>query len=467
MSSGWYEGDACITSKFIKKYCTDLSNSLIILDACHSAQDTGLANSFINNGAAAVIGYNDIVYTIYASDFTHTFFNKWLTKGEGLFYPSVLEAFTETYNELGSDHTTPEAKAVPILFGGESTKEFRVKYPNYDECGTIKGKITNYVETDKETSENYVSLYYRNELGILSAPLTKTKIQDDGSFDLYYLQGDYTLKIEVGGCASIIDNVTITNKKTTSVEYELVDGAGATVLLHGDVNDAVTGYDVEKYTLEFHNGFDNADNMFFTEANVFEEGSFNVSLTEGYYTAVIKADGYIKYTENITVKNGMMGKSFSIMPDWPEGAFHVVLTWGAYPEDLDAHVKGLLKNGKVFHVYYNNAIAKEGSKYICELDKDCKEGFGPETITFTDTSTNTFYYYVNKYTASGIFDMANANISVYKGGHLVASYKYPKSLAGQSTPGSVNTYWNVFAIKGDNLVPRNTLTSTPNLWYLN
>lgn len=51
------ENLACFTSKFVEKYCGDLSNDLIVLMSCHSGQNEKLANSFIGKGATAVVGF--------------------------------------------------------------------------------------------------------------------------------------------------------------------------------------------------------------------------------------------------------------------------------------------------------------------------------------------------------------------------------------------------------------------------
>ena len=45
-----------ITSKFIDKYCPDITGSIIYLGECFSGHDDVLANSFISKGAVAVLG---------------------------------------------------------------------------------------------------------------------------------------------------------------------------------------------------------------------------------------------------------------------------------------------------------------------------------------------------------------------------------------------------------------------------
>lgn len=55
----------CITPDYIAKYCGDMSGAFIWLGSCHSGQNSYLADSFINKGASAVVGYSRTVYTMY------------------------------------------------------------------------------------------------------------------------------------------------------------------------------------------------------------------------------------------------------------------------------------------------------------------------------------------------------------------------------------------------------------------
>ena len=59
-------GRIFIMPEFIDKYCNNISGSLIWLCACHSAQNDLLAQSFLNHGAAAVIGFDETVKEDYA-----------------------------------------------------------------------------------------------------------------------------------------------------------------------------------------------------------------------------------------------------------------------------------------------------------------------------------------------------------------------------------------------------------------
>lgn len=55
----------CYTSKWIDKYCPDITGSIVYLECCYSTKDSTLANAFINKGAKAVYGNSTYVMMRY------------------------------------------------------------------------------------------------------------------------------------------------------------------------------------------------------------------------------------------------------------------------------------------------------------------------------------------------------------------------------------------------------------------
>jgi adhesin/invasin len=78
-------------------------------------------------------------------------------------------------------------------------------------------------------------------------------------------------------------------------------------------------------------------------------------------------------------------KRFSISPALDIRFLRVVLDWGAEPLDLDAH---FVKDG-AYHISYRNmkSLADESAA----LDRDARNGYGPETITVKEISKNASY----------------------------------------------------------------------------
>ena len=63
----------------------------------------------------------------------------------------------------------------------------------------------------------------------------------------------------------------------------------------------------------------------------------------------------------------------------------VVLTWGANPSDLDAHLTGPTADASRFHVFYPpSSRGSGGASPFAVLDVDDTSSFGPETITIAE-----------------------------------------------------------------------------------
>ena len=119
-------------------------------------------------------------------------------------------------------------------------------------------------------------------------------------------------------------------------------------------------------------------------------------------------------------------------------SFRVVLTWGEYPRDLDAHVQN-----ERYHVYYSN-MSEPGIM----LDRDDTSSFGPETITIKEPDPNSvFKYYIVNYSDGGNYNSSRlsnsgAKVSVYLNNEYKGTYEVK--------PNQVGLIWNVFEIINGN-----------------
>ena len=86
------------------------------------------------------------------------------------------------------------------------------------------------------------------------------------------------------------------------------------------------------------------------------------------------------------------------------------------------------------------------------------KGYGPEHITLTVTGEEAYYYYIHHFAGSGSIASSGAQITVEQGDALIAVYNVPANLGD-------DIYWNVFAIKNGQLIPNNTITSSPDTSY--
>ena len=87
---------------------------------------------------------------------------------------------------------------------------------------------------------------------------------------------------------------------------------------------------------------------------------------------------------------------YSISPKLDPGKMRIVLDWSEKPADLDAHLVKK-ENGKIkYHISYRDMRSYE-DKVV--LDRDDRDGAGPETITILEVSDKgTYEYMVHDYT---------------------------------------------------------------------
>lgn len=151
--------------------------------------------------------------------------------------------------------------------------------------------------------------------------------------------------------------------------------------------------------------------------------------------------------------------------------FQVELRWGERPSDLDSHLVAVRNSDgrKMFEVYYSHKIENIDNGTItlnANLDIDDMSSYGPETVTLNMLPTTayrdyTFYYFIHNYSGEedGAMKASGANITLIKAGGNVTEFDVA------SAQGASAKYWNVFAIKNGEIVPRNTLTNEEELSY--
>jgi hypothetical protein len=109
----------------------------------------------------------------------------------------------------------------------------------------------------------------------------------------------------------------------------------------------------------------------------------------------------------------------ALSPASKVGQIRAVLTWGATPTDLDAHLQGPLPDGKQFHIC-SQQPGDLRSPGFPRLDVEAKSGYGPETITVGQTTPGTYHYCVHdyshrEYSQSTALAQADAVVKIYAG----------------------------------------------------
>jgi len=156
----------------------------------------------------------------------------------------------------------------------------------------------------------------------------------------------------------------------------------------------------------------------------------------GVYKRTITRDGYANNVRDVTIQDSG-ALPFAYLSPTLVG-WRIVLSWGDYPKDLDAHL--ILPDGREINWM-------EGHRQIgnAKLDVDSRNGNGVETITLsTHSDGGVFTYYVQNYSKDGDFRNSNAKISVYKDNDIV------KTLQISTDPHSPTAFfWKVLTINGD------------------
>ncbi|HPS30819.1 MAG TPA: hypothetical protein PLZ43_11225 [bacterium] len=196
--------------------------------------------------------------------------------------------------------------------------------------------------------------------------------------------------------------------------------------------DALTGKGIPgaSFTLEDEYGTTNADGMVTIPFSGFSE-------MEKIFTGVFEREGYI--TSKIEVRvmaGGVFTNHYSISPKLT-GKLRIIIDWDKKPDDLDAHF--IKKN--LYHISYRDMKSYEDQVL---LDKDERNGFGPETITVLKLDeAGSYAYFIYDYTNrekknSDALGKSRAHVTVYNNSRIIYNY-YIKEGKG--------TMWEVFSIE--------------------
>ncbi len=262
----------------------------------------------------------------------------------------------------------------------------------------------------------------------------------NGYFEATLDKDTYSVEIVVDGYIPYTSTIEIKENELTTINAVLVqDGKG---VVTGNVVSATSALVLEGVELNVRSGFNSESGNILAYATTNEFGEYIFELDAGYYTIEMIYEGYttgyvnaLVSANNTTITNG------SLSPLMTNNTYRVVLTWGAYPTDLDSHLEGLAPDGAYYHIYYNDQNAYDYSgNHIANLDVDDTTSYGPETTTFLVDTDGSYLFYVHRYSSGSLPD-SGAVVEVYNGDRIIATYNIDSSVS------SSYTYWNVFTIQ--------------------
>lgn len=206
--------------------------------------------------------------------------------------------------------------------------------------------------------------------------------------------------------------------------------------------DALTGKGIPgaSFELDGESGVTNADGMVTIPFAGFSE-------MEKIFIGIFEKEGYI--TSKIEVRvaaGGVFNNHYSISPKLT-GKLRIIIDWGKKPEDLDAHF--VKKN--TYHISYRDMKSYEDQVV---LDRDERNGLGPETVTVMKLDdAGSYAYFVHDYTNrekknSDALGKSRAHVTVYNNSQIIYNY-YIKEGKG--------TIWKVFSIENGVFKAENTI----------
>ena len=261
---------------------------------------------------------------------------------------------------------------------------------------------------------------------------------------------DYVLYAQV-----LVGAVTV--PITPLANADLVPSTPGSGDISGSVRDATTNNIVAGATAELRAGANNTTGTPLATTTTNSDGVYSFAVrSHGTYTVRATRVGYAAGSVTITLIGGSVVAPITFLsPGTTTIAWRFVLSWGATPLDLDAHLTGPLAGTTArFHVFY--ATSSRGSSTASPfalLDQDAQFGFGPETITLHQQIAGVYRFYVDNYEVGRTVGTPEirtsiARVDVYQGNTLVRQF-FPPQTNGK--------YWVVFEINGTILTPINTI----------
>ena len=169
---GLQDGRIGITSKYIDKYCGDLSGSFLYLGTCKSGTDDVLANAFLNKGAAAVAANSDNIFTEYDLLMIEAVMDNMMTLNQDTENYHTLEEALELAKaqcgENDSGYGVKDSAAEVLIFGGEQAENYRLaEYKKVDEeyFRELLGEYTsepvlNFIYDDFDHNGSYEAIVF-------------------------------------------------------------------------------------------------------------------------------------------------------------------------------------------------------------------------------------------------------------------------------------------------------------------
>lgn len=461
--AGWCDdGDVFVTAGFFDTYydAHDLENTLIFLGSCYGAYEGKIIGSLADKGAV-VYGFTSATSFLYGSDnLFELMLDEFLLKGN-----NAGTAFENAQKTCGDSdpYWLPVTFDFPAKLEMAGDNEYRLL--RTENGSYVSGRVFSYKGdgiADAKLSFTGNNGTYRKE----------TQVNHDGSFTVCLPPGGYSMTVSAYGYINEIRNLIVVEEgKGVNLDQTiLLRPVSGKNTISGKITSSMDGSGVAYAKIRFRKYHDNENGEYIKytsgkDVTVFSDknGLYSFSsLPQGYYTMEVSRNGYYTTYQNIIAYADTPLQNLSLTPVIYYGNedLRIVLEWGQFPLDMDAHLVGPRPDGGQFHVWFMDKTAFANDEVIAYLDLDDKESYGPETIRVNNVIAGDYIFYVNNYMYDGRMAVSNAKVYLYGRDGLIASYNVPMDQGSER-------YWNVFRFNYDpesgrcSVMPINTITDVP------
>ena len=318
--------------------------------------------------------------------------------------------------------------------------------------GSVTGTVTD-TQTSAPLTGVAIKLFQQGSL------ITSGATGSNGTYSLTAPAGSgYSIEFSKSGyITKTVDNITIASNTITTIDAALAVPVTAQGTVSGTVKDALTGLPLPGVSVKLSQ----LGSTISTVTNN-QDGTYSITASVGSgYSLEFSKSGYITSTiDNISIlANSATTVDAVLTTILSTGQTRIILTWGAEPKDLDSHLTGPIPDSSTrFHIYYADMGSATSSPFAA-LDVDDTDGFGPETTTIYQQFSGVYRFSVRDFTNGGdgttstALSNSGAQVKVYQGNSLVATFNVPTNQGGD--------VWTVFELNGSTITPINTMTFVP------
>lgn len=269
--------------------------------------------------------------------------------------------------------------------------------------------------------------------------------------------------------------------------------AGLTATASGKVKNASTNAGLPGMTVKIRSGVNNTTGTVVgSPATTDATGAYSfASLAAGTYTAEVtgnigSAPIITAYFTLVSIPNSSSlngNQDFAVTAGVNSSQYRIVLSWGNAPSDLDSYLTGPKADGTRFNMGYHydfdypsgtttrstdpttfQTIRVAGTATEAFVDVDntshgtsSSSNNGPETTTIVVPRSGNYKFYVHNYSSGTTSNISasGAQVKVYKGSSLLATYNPPSGAVGH------DDVWAVFSMtvsgSGETITPINQI----------